>query len=306
MQLTPYPSCIGSKVKRKKLRLKAKRPISCKKFSIIADNFVSQKNKIKFIEQLFIWFNKDSKNYKVNYFLKNKYYISDCDFINLSVKMQKAGLKNLLLKLNYHLKDYKTLKRRSYTLNFTFFFLDIKNNRTKEVTLDIVSNKYDTFNIFIITNSFYIEEFYDIINILNKKKKEKDHNDLILEELDYIFSWNRLDVAVYYDVYMPWYLKKENYYMQKEYKRKNERKHFCIIKEKKLKTIFPLKNVIGHVIVTEKNQNDEYIYWKTLFKNQNFKKKDDLFKELKSLIKMVNNTFKINTTLAYFFIEIIK
>jgi len=48
--------------------------------------------------------------------------------------------------------------------------------------------------------------------------------------------------------------------MRKEYKRKHERKYFCIIKEKKFKSIFPLKKVIGHIIVTEKDKDGNYIF----------------------------------------------
>jgi hypothetical protein len=105
------------------------------------------------------------------------------------VKIQKAGWKKLLLKLNYYLKDYKELKRRSYSLNFKFFFLNIKDKKNKEITLDIAAKNFDIFNIFITTNSFYIEDFYDIINILNKKMSiKKDENDYMLEDLKYIFS----------------------------------------------------------------------------------------------------------------------
>jgi len=81
-----------------------------------------KKNKIRFITQLFRWFKKDSRYYKINYFFKNKYVISNLDFLNLCVKIQKSGLRKLLLKLNYTLKDYKKLKRRSYSLNFFFFY----------------------------------------------------------------------------------------------------------------------------------------------------------------------------------------
>jgi hypothetical protein len=91
--------------------------------------------------------------------------------------------------LDYHLKDYKILKRRSYSLNFTFFFLNIEDKKNKEITLDIKAKNFDIFNIFITTNSHYIEDFYNIINILNNRKyKEKDENDNMLDALTYIFS----------------------------------------------------------------------------------------------------------------------
>lgn len=306
MTLKPYARCKGRKFKREKLK-KLKKPISCKKHSLICNCVFSEKNKIRFVTQLFRWFRKDSKHYKVNYFLKEKDHISNCDLIYLSVKIQKAGWKKLLLKLNYHLKEYKHLKRRSYTLNFTFFFTNIEDNISKETTVDIISKTFDDFHVFVTTGSFFIDEFYNIINTLNKQKmKKKDKNDLILEDLDHVFSWNRSNIVISYDAYMPWYLTKENYIMRKEYKRKHERKYFCVIKEKKFKTIFPLKKVLGHIIVTQKDENDEYIYWKTFFKNQTFKKKEDLFKELKLLIKIINRRYKIDSTIVYFFLEILK
>jgi hypothetical protein len=95
----------------------------------------------------------------------------------------------LLLKLNYHLKDYKKLKRRSYSLNLKFFFLNMEDNKNKEITIDIKAKNFDIFNIFVTTNSYYIDEFYNIINFLNSRKfKEKDENDIMLKKLTYIFS----------------------------------------------------------------------------------------------------------------------
>jgi len=110
--------------------------------------------------------------------------------IYITVKIQKAGWKKLLLKLDYCLKDYKILKRRSYSLNFKFFFINIEEEKNKEITLDIKGKNFDTFDIFITTNGSFFEEFYYIINTLNKKnkKKEKDENDLILEDLEHTFG----------------------------------------------------------------------------------------------------------------------
>jgi hypothetical protein len=98
------------------------------------------------------------------------------------------------------------LKRRSYTLNFRFFFLiNNLNEKKKEITLDINAQTFDTFFIFITTiNTFYIEDFYYIINKLNRKMLiKKDENDYMLEDLKYIFSWNRLNKVICYDVFMP-------------------------------------------------------------------------------------------------------
>lgn len=304
--LIPYANCRGRKFKREKLE-KLKKPICCQKKSIIYNYNLLEKNKISFITQLFRWFNKDSRKYRIKYFLKKKYIISDYDLINLSVKIQKAGWKKLLLKLNYHLKDYKILKRRSYSLNFKFFFINIDDIKNKEMTLDIKAKNFDIFEIFITINGYYIDEFYNIINRLNYMASiKKDINDHILEDLDHVFSWKRLDKVICYDAYMPWYLSKENYCAQKQYKRKYERKYRCFIKEKKFNSIFPLKNVIGHVIVADRTDvNEDHIYWKTLLKKNMFKKKEDLFKELKLLIKIINYIFNANSILVYFFIKLV-
>jgi hypothetical protein len=51
--------------------------------------------------------------------------------------------------------------------------------------------------------------------------------------------------------------------MQRKYKKKNERKYSCTIMEKKFNSIFPLKNIIGHLIVADKKfkeDNSELFY----------------------------------------------
>jgi hypothetical protein len=161
-----YKPCKGRKFIRKKLQKLIRCQVNLKK-SIICNNILSEKSKMKFIMQIFRWFRKDSRHYKIEYIIKNIYSISNNDLIFLSVKIQKAGWKKLLLKLNFYLKDYKKLKRRSYCLNFTFFFINVEDNINKEITLDITAKKLDVFNIFITTNSYYMEEFYNIINTLN-------------------------------------------------------------------------------------------------------------------------------------------
>ena len=307
MKLRPYPICKGRKFKKKKLR-KLIKNISCYKKSIINNYNLLEKNKIRFIQQFFRWFKKDSQYYRVSFFLKKKYIISNLDIINISVKIQKAGWKKLLLKLDYCMKDYKTLKRRSYSLNFKFFFININDNISKEITLDIKGLGFDAFDIFITTNSSFFDEFYNIINTLNSNvKKEKDENDIMLEELDYMYSWHRANKILCYDVYMPWYLSKEDYCMYRQFKRKFERKYFCTIRERKFSnSMFPIKKAIGHLIVSNKKKNDsKIIYWKTLFTSDNFKKKEDLFRELKYSINRINKRYKINSILVYFLIQLI-
>jgi hypothetical protein len=307
--LKPYKVCKGKKFKREKVVNKLLKPISCKKRSTISDYLLTEKNKHRFITQLFRWFRKDERHYKLNYYLKKKKYISNLDVIYLSVKIQKAGWKKLLWKLNYRLKDYKELKRRSYSLNFKFFFINVENKdkKNKEITIDIESFPYDKFNIFITLNNHYFDEFYNIINILNiKRRKKKDDNDNMLDELKYIFSWNSLDKPIAYDVYIPWYVTKENYYINWHYKRRNERRYSVMIKEKRLSSIFPLKKVIGHLVVTNKKEKkDDTKYYCAEISKEGFKRKDDLFEELKFLISLINKRYKINSVLLYFFIKIV-
>jgi hypothetical protein len=70
-----------------------------------------------------------------------------------------------------------------------------------------------------------------------------------------------------------------------------------------------LKNVFGHLIVTKKENlldvknKFNFIYWKTIFKSDIFRKKHDLFKVLKILVKRINNKYNINTIIVYFYIE---
>jgi len=92
--------------------------------------------------------------------------------------------------------------------------------------------------------------------------------------------------------------------MYRQFKRKFERKYFCTIREKKLNSIFPLKNVIGHIVVSNKKGGPKMIYWKTLFVKNSFNKKEDLFKELKACIRRINNKYNVNSIIVYFFIQL--
>jgi hypothetical protein len=44
--------------------------------------------------------------------------------------------------------------------------------------------------------------------------------------------------------------------MLKKYKRKNEKKYYCTILEKRFNSIFPLKKIRGHLIVADKKIRD--------------------------------------------------
>lgn len=301
----------GRKYKNEKLK-KLKKPISFFKHSIICNDLLTDKNKIRFLTQLFRWYRKSNTHYKVDFFLKKKKYITDLDFINLSVKIQKAGLKKLLLKLGYHLRDYKTLKRRIYSLNFSFFFIDTKkvyttdnkkkNNEQKNITVDINVNQWDIVKVFITTNSYYFDEFYYIINTWKSyKKKEEDEYDLIFNNLEYIFCIQRYYKIIAYELYFPWHMSKDDYY--ERIQRKSERKFKAFITEKKIDRIFPLKNIQGTFYVKNKNNILDDTMWVILIRKNTFNKKKDFFNYLKILIKECYRQYKIEPIPAYIYIE---
>lgn len=159
----PYKNCKG-RIYRKLPKMY--RPLANRKGAHICNYMITEKNKLRFITQIFRWFKKDHSNYKMDYFFRETLCISECDLLYLSCKTQKAAWKQLLLKLNYTLSDYKKIKRRSFSLSFVFFFVDLKN-KTKELTIDIKSMKLDSYYIFITLNSFFFSDITFIINTLS-------------------------------------------------------------------------------------------------------------------------------------------
>jgi len=159
--LIPYKICIGRKYR---VILKLYRPFVILIGSSLCDVYIENKNKIRLLKQLFRWFYKDRGGFKVEPYLKEKGKISNGDIILVSLRAGKAALKNLLFKLNYILMDYKILKNRKYCLNFIFLFINIENKIEKNITLDIECKNEDLFNIFVTTNSFYIDDFDSMLN----------------------------------------------------------------------------------------------------------------------------------------------
>lgn len=160
----PYKPCIGRKYRKLP---KMYRPLANRKNSSICNSMITDKNKVRFVTQIFRWFKKDHSNYKMDYFFREKYGISECDLLYLTCKTQKAAWKKLLLKLNYTFSDYKKIKRRSFSLSFVFFFVNLKE-KTKDLTIDIRSNKLDSYYIFITLNSFFLNDIFFIINTLSE------------------------------------------------------------------------------------------------------------------------------------------
>jgi hypothetical protein len=141
----PYPVCIGRKYRKTP---KLNRPLV-----IIFNTFLCnykflnmEKAKISFMQQVFRLFYKDSLGFRVDAFFKQgiNCNIQKGDFIRLICHSTKSIVRKLLLKLNYEIDDYKLLKRRKYSLIFTFYISG--NTKNKDVTLDITTQIYDTFH----------------------------------------------------------------------------------------------------------------------------------------------------------------
>jgi len=92
--------------------------------------------------------------------------IMDGDIIHVTCQTQKAGWKKLLSRLNFRIMDYKILKRRKYCLSFIFYFTNI-SSIDKNIMLDINCNEFDCFNILIVTNGCYINDFMQMLYYFN-------------------------------------------------------------------------------------------------------------------------------------------
>ena len=165
----PYEVCRG---RRYRYLPKLYRPVSITLYSKVCNiNFI-EKNKIRFINQYIRLFIKEPNRFKNSGFLKvpytfkdKTYIISNGDIIYVSCWTLKAAWKKLLSRLNYELIDYKILKRRKYSLNFIFFFIEL-DKYNKEITLDIICTQNDSYEIFITLNSYYIKDFSFILEYL--------------------------------------------------------------------------------------------------------------------------------------------
>jgi hypothetical protein len=104
------------------------------------------------------------------YFRNNiKCDIQEGDYIRLVCSSTKAIIRKLLSKLNYVIDDYKLLKRRKYTLIFTFYFCDFDKNSlyynqsSQNITLDIQTEITDTFHFFMTTNLYKASDFMQFL-----------------------------------------------------------------------------------------------------------------------------------------------
>jgi len=178
----PMKICKGRKLRPWYKLIKLFRHKCFKYKASLCNELFTDKNKIRFMTQIFRWFIKDQGGFRVSLFLKkNKLtpdlnnQLSEGDIIYLSCRTYKAAWKNLLKKLDIELIDYKKIKRRRYNLLFTFIFFNLKE-RDKNITLDITSLKNENFNILITLNSFYIKDFDIIIKngFINEFYEKRD------------------------------------------------------------------------------------------------------------------------------------
>lgn len=192
MCYSPYPICLGRK-HRKTPQLN--RPLVIIFRSSLCNNLLLEKDKYKvsFLQHVIRLFYKDSLGFRVSAFFKNgnKCKIENNDVIHLVCHATKAVVKKLLSKLHYTIDDYKVLKRRKYTLNFTFFFCNCENVPSKKnVTLDISCDWHEIFTFFITLDMsfqrdmvqllffYYIEELYEV-PVLVPSKDEISSNIII-------------------------------------------------------------------------------------------------------------------------------
>lgn len=157
MCYSPYPICLGRK-HRKTPQLN--RPLVIIFRSSLCNNLLLEKDKYKisFLQHVIRLFYKDSLGFRVSAFFKNgnKCKIENNDVVHLVCHATKAVIKKLLSKLHYTIDDYKILKRRKYTLNFTFFFCNCESLPSKKnVTLDISCDWNEIFTFFITMDLYH-------------------------------------------------------------------------------------------------------------------------------------------------------
>lgn len=164
--IKPYKRYKGFRWRRPKYWRKHKRPWAIKLENRICNLYFTQKDKIRFLQQILSWFKKAPEGFKISSYLKepytyknNIYKLNECDILHLSCRTYKAAWKKLLSKLNYELIDYEPLRRKhKYCLYFTFFFSNL-HEKEKELSLDIICTKHNCYKILIILNGHFIPSF---------------------------------------------------------------------------------------------------------------------------------------------------
>lgn len=174
MSYQPYPVCIGRKYRKKKKIAKLKRPLVVIFNSFLCNPKFNEKYKINFLQQVIRLFYKDVLGFRLDAYFRNniKCDIQEGDYIRLVCSSTKAIIRKLLSKLNYVIDDYKLLKRRKYTLIFTFYFCGFDrntlhynnyNNYSQKITLDIQTEVTDTFHFFVTTDLYSASDFMQFL-----------------------------------------------------------------------------------------------------------------------------------------------
>ena len=138
----PYKTCVGRKYR---YLPKLYRPFTLLISGNFCNQYFTEKNKIRFINQFLRWFYKSRWGYKISYDIKLEQGISEGNSVILCSRTQKAAFKNLLAKLNYELSDYDELKRHlTCQGTHNLYCTDIDNSMKTLISVwlnDVVLNK---------------------------------------------------------------------------------------------------------------------------------------------------------------------
>ena len=160
MKYKPYASCVGRKYRAIP---KLYRPFVILISGNFCNQYLTEVNKVRFINQFLRWFYKSRWGYKMSHNIQVENGILDGNYVMFCGRTQKAAFKKLLAKLNYELIDYNILKRRQYVLNFAFLFLDVNSMVKENIFVDILSSHEDMFKIFFVVNGCYVEALNNIL-----------------------------------------------------------------------------------------------------------------------------------------------
>lgn len=155
--LKSYQACGNRRYKLLAGRLKQlRRPVFIMFATRVCNIDLLLKNKLRFLKQWFRYFLKNSRGYILDPYFKllDEWILSAGDSMYLTVRIKKSALKKLFLKLSLYIVGYYKLKRRSYCINFIFFFVDLSLDKN-DISIDINCTCRDMLSIFITTNKAY-------------------------------------------------------------------------------------------------------------------------------------------------------
>lgn len=158
--LKDIPACYG---RNKYSKVKLYKTYFIKKNKTYCNDCFLEKDKIKFIKQLFNWFYKSPIVFDMQFYLQNKKkcILKDGDFIRLFCKLNFSSLKKMWSIFNLRVIDKKRFKA-NYSVCFCFYFNNLKES-TSNISLDISSNENGIIVVMIILNSFYNKEIMQLL-----------------------------------------------------------------------------------------------------------------------------------------------